>query len=309
MIFKTDSILENFQLFKNIRLLLEDYLEDSNLTDIPSISELYSKNMYNEWMELASLMADTADWGESDWTNFVVCMSMAEATKSTLSSINYALTGLGAVIKNTPDYKIENNTLKIEIEILRNVTQIDCMKELLQRCLEYLVFSKNSDVTIEIELLELTAETELDSGFSAEVNLSSYNELPALYSNIDINSIDIVPIGIAKAGSFYLVHADTTSEYDGSYDVYSFEILPEELKDFDSSYYSVKCSYEFPSGLPESEVPYVTFDLSEYKLLVVKGFKLPSDTIIKVFVYLNCTLLTQKQIEGTSKEIRIAWDK
>lgn len=306
MIFKTDEILENFQLFKDIRLLLEEYLDETGLVKVPSISELYSRNMYYEWMELASLMASTDNWDKSDWDNFVACMSLAEATKSTSTSICYALTGLGVVMKDKPEYSIENNSLEIKIEILKNMPYIDRMKELLQRCLEFLLFTKNSDITIIIKLLELSADNNEKSGFSAEVNLAKYEETNSIYSDIDINKIGL-ETDILKSGDYYVIYADTTSEYDGSYNTYEFRIVPEDLKKFDSSYYKIQISYTIPVGLPKSDLPYVTYDMDNNLLMVLKGKKLQYGVTYKASVYLDCLLLTAEQIANTRKEVHIIW--
>ena len=312
MTFKTDNILEEFALFKDIRLLLEEYLDETGLTKIPSISELYSKNMYFEWMELASLIADSDNWTKGDWDNFVASMSMAEATKSTMESIYYALTGLRVALVKVPVYDISKRTITIEIKILDNVPYIDRMKSLLKRCLEYLLFTKDSDITIRVELLLLSAETTFSVGFTSEVNLSLFMESNSDYKNIDISQInftvgDLVPVdssGVTK----YVINPQSQVPGDPSYSTYEVKVQPDDLiTEFGSDYYDIKVSYTVPSDLPKSMLPYVTYNTSKKRLQVLNGSELPIGTEIVVHIYLECLLLSQDEIENTRKEVHVIW--
>lgn len=302
MIFKTDNILENFQLFKSIRLLLNTYLQESNIDKIPSVSEFYSRNMYNEWIELGKLIADMDNWNDTDWDNFITCMSLSEASKSVLDSINYALTGLRVVIVVPPTYSVKENKITLTIKVLKNVPYITEMKRLLQRCIEYLILAKESDITLIVELLELDANITQESGFSAEVNIGIFEESNSSNYNIDVSSIDIK----SENGTYNFI-ADSTSELDGSYDIYKFNILPSELNKLSNGYYKVNVEYNIPPTLPKLDYPYVTYDIENNYLQVIKGAHLQSGTRISLSIYLDCILLTSDQIEKTRKEIDIIW--
>lgn len=184
-----DSYLSQFDLYKNLSNILETY-NKSNSNVLPvevSLSETQSRALFKRFVELASVIDSFENWGEPEWTNFLVCMTNAYVEKGRVSAISCALAALGIQLSDIPNPVTFKNTykngkivseVKINIAVL-NTPAIEKLNDELEDCLKHLIWL-HKDYSSKIEVDESYIEVRLVAEYSKTVYSKLY-----CYSKID----------------------------------------------------------------------------------------------------------------------------
>lgn len=183
-----DSYLSQFDLYKNLSNILETY-NKSPSNDLPadkSLSEIQARVLFERFVELATIIDSFNNWGEKEWTNFLLCMTNAYVEKGRVSSISCALAALGIQLASPVTFKnkydeVKNeivSEVKVNIAVL-NTPTVDKLNDELEDCLKHLIWLHKA-YSSEIEVNESYVEVELIAEYSKVVYSKLY-----CYSKID----------------------------------------------------------------------------------------------------------------------------
>ena len=92
-----DSYLKRFQLFTDVDTLLRGYYQENPEENDSGMDETVAKSLFEDFLNFAQLLDTYQNWGEEEWTNFLMMMMQAYKEKGKQISINCALAALGVV--------------------------------------------------------------------------------------------------------------------------------------------------------------------------------------------------------------------
>ena len=184
-----DSYLSQFSLYKNLSNILETYNKSPNNINSKdkSLEEVQARALFERFVELATVIDSFSNWGEREWTNFLVCMTSAYTEKGRVSAISCALAALGIQLSNISNPVTFTNTYengkivsRVNINIASlNTPAVEKLDDELKDCLKHLVWlHKDNSTDIQVE------ESYVEINLIAEYSKIVYSDIYC-YSKID----------------------------------------------------------------------------------------------------------------------------
>lgn len=171
-----DSYLRQFKLFTDVEELIIGY--DQQISISEPESKIKSYNLFKDFVELASIIDGFDDWGESEWTNFLVCMQSAFIEKGRPSAISCALAALGIILDNSngDPVKVEQvsqsgtvvTKVTINIQMMRTPL-LEKFGEKLTECIKQLIWVHSTLDMDNFKVKESRVEVELKAEYTTVV--------------------------------------------------------------------------------------------------------------------------------------------
>lgn len=166
-----DSYLRQFELFNDVEKLLLSY--DQKIEESDPSSKISSFNLFKDFVELASIVDSYNIWGDSEWTNFLICMQSAFTEKGRPTAISCALAALGIILDDSDGepVKVEQvpqgnsvvTRVSIKIKMMRTPL-LEKFREKLSECIKQLIWVHStldmSDFVVDESRVEVNLEAE-----------------------------------------------------------------------------------------------------------------------------------------------------
>lgn len=166
-----DSYLRQFKLFNDVEKLLLSY--DQKMEESDSFSKISSFNLFKDFVELASIVDSYDNWGDPEWTNFLICMQSAFTEKGRPTAISCALAALGIILDDSDGepVKVEQvsqgnsvvTKVSIKIKMMRTPL-LEKFREKFSECIKQLIWVHSildmSDFVVEESRVEVKLEAE-----------------------------------------------------------------------------------------------------------------------------------------------------
>lgn len=166
-----DSYLRQFELFNDVEKLLLSY--DQKIGENDPSSKISSFNLFKEFVELASIVDSYDNWGDSEWTNFLICMQSAFTEKGRPTAISCALAALGIILDDSDGEPVKVEQLsqgnsvvtKVSVKIkMMRTPLLEKFREKLSECLRQLIWVHSildmGDFAVEESRVEVSLEAE-----------------------------------------------------------------------------------------------------------------------------------------------------
>lgn len=171
-----DSYLKQFKMFTDVDELLKSY--DQQISKADPESKVKAYNLFKEFVELASIIDSFDDWGDEEWTNFLICMQSAFIEKGRSTAISCALAALGIILDNSKGDPVKVEQVSSSGAVVTKVTiNIQMMKtpllekfrEKLSDCIKQLIWVHSTLNMDNFKVDESRVEVELKAEYTTVV--------------------------------------------------------------------------------------------------------------------------------------------